>query len=137
MARITRGAFLSDRQGRRFSDVVNDPRLDFDEWLKFLNSPARQQRLMDSEQDHGRPALAGIIKELENDDAFRDFLSKHDAHTTRRGRQAIGVLVRMIMEAEGWEKTWTKGSLGTRAKVAPRSTTPGAYRNRSGLSLWF
>jgi hypothetical protein len=48
-------------------------------------------------------------------------------------RQAIGVLVRMIMERRGWKKSGRKGSLGVR--VTP---TPGmSSHNSGGLALWF
>jgi hypothetical protein len=47
------------------------------------------------------------------------------------------VIVRILMEKRGWEKTGRKGSLGQRASVRPRTTTPGAYHNTSGLSWWF
>jgi hypothetical protein len=52
-------------------------------------------------------------------------------------RQAIGVVVRMIMEHLGWKKTGRKGSLGVRAPVSPRTATPGAYHNTGGLAFWF
>ena len=50
-----------------------------------------------------------------------------------RLRQAIGVLVRIIMEQRGWRKTGTKGSLGVRAAEAAR--TPA--HNTGGVGFWF
>lgn len=135
--KLSEGDFLADTQGRRFADVVNDPAVDFGAWLDFFNDPVRQQRMLDSERDHDRPALAGVVKELEARPAFKDYLSQRDAHKTRRGRQAIGVIVRMIMEGLGWHKTGRKGSLGTRERVKPGTRTPGAYKNKSGVSKWF
>ena len=134
---LTLGDFLSDRQGARFSDVVNDPRVSFQAWLDFFNNPARQQRMMDSELDHQRPALAGVVRDLEHLDVFDSYLAGHDAHTTQRGRQAIGVIVRLEMEGLGWQKTGRKGSLGQRIRTQPGTRTPGAYINTSGLSRWF
>ena len=49
----------------------------------------------------------------------------------------IGVVVRIIMEKNGWRTTGRKGSLGVRAKVLSRTTTVGAYHNVGGLALWF
>jgi hypothetical protein len=48
-------------------------------------------------------------------------------------RQAVGVLVRMIMEARGWRKTGRKGSLGVRA---PKDRTQPKH-NTGGLAFWF
>ncbi|MFH1865320.1 MAG: hypothetical protein ABIK85_05495 [Candidatus Eisenbacteria bacterium] len=129
--------FLSDRQGSRFIDVTKDPRLDFQEVLDFFNESRRQIRLEDSEKHHDRPALAGVVRELENTEPFRSFFQRHDGHTTRRVRQAIGVVVRMLMEKRGWRKTGRKGSLGQRASVRPRTGATVAYHNTSGLSWWF
>ena len=137
MARLTESGFLSDKQGSKFTDVVGDPRLDFQALLDFFNDRARQVRMEDSEKHHDRPALAGVVRELENTEPFRSFFPRHDGHTTRRTRQAIGVVVRMVMEKRGWTKTGRKGSLGQRAQVRPRTTSPGAYCNTSGLSWWF
>jgi hypothetical protein len=135
---ITLVEFQADRQGCRFTDVVGDGRLTFQCWLDFFNDPVRQQRLADSEIDHLRPALAGVIRELENHPDFQPLLTGYDAHTTERARQCIGVIVRIIMEKLGWAKAGRKGALGHRVPVRPRTTTPGAYRNRRGsLSRWF
>src|SRR4029077_7802476 len=48
-------------------------------------------------------------------------------------RQAIGVLIRMIMEGRGWKKTGKKGSLGVRSS---RSTEMPSHNN-GGLAFWF
>jgi hypothetical protein len=127
--------FESHRQGRRFPDVVGDARIDFRRWVAFFADPARQQRLCDAEVDHLRPALAGVIRELENHPDFGPFLSGHDAQTTKRARQAIGVLTGVVMEKLGWSRAGRKGALGHRAARAPAEA--GGYRNRRGsLSRW-
>ncbi|MCC6445828.1 MAG: hypothetical protein IT210_20535 [Armatimonadetes bacterium] len=137
MVVLTIPNFRSDPQGARFADVVQDKRINFQHWLDFFNDPIRQLRMEDSETHHDRPALAGVIRELEQHPHFKPYLENNDAHTTQRGRQAIGVIVRMIMLGLGWRKTGRKGSLGQRATVPPGTTTPGAYHNASGLSQWF
>lgn len=135
---LRREDFLADRQGARYADILHDRRVDLDAWLAFFSDPVRQQRMMDSEIHHDRPALAGVIRELEHHPAFASFLADHDAHSTLRGRQAIGIIVRIVMERLGWRKTGRKGSLGQRAPVAAHSAAPGAYHNVPGsLSRWF
>ena len=130
---ITRAEFLEDRQGRTFADVLNDPEQPFDAALKFFNDPDRQRRMEESEIHHDRAPMAGVIRELESQPAINQFLSTQHARRNQRLRQAIGVLVRVIMERRGWRKTGKKGSLGVRSAMAPG--TP--RHNTGGLAFWF
>jgi hypothetical protein len=134
---ITRHDFLQDRQGRTFADVLNDLEQPFDEVLGFFNDEGRQRRMEESEIHHDRSPLAGVVRELESQPAIDGFLSSKHPRRTKRLRQAVGVVVRMIMERLGWRKTGKKGSLGVRATVSPRTETPGAYHNTGGLAFWF
>jgi hypothetical protein len=134
---ITRQDFEQDRQGRTFADVLNDPELPFDDVIAFFNEEARQHRMEDSEIHHDRPPLAGVVRELESQTSIDGFLSSQHPQRTKRLRQAVGVVVRMIMERRGWKKTGKKGSLGVRAKVLRGATAPGAYHNTGGLAFWF
>ena len=135
--RITRKRFVEDRQGRTFSDVVDDSAQPFDEVLAFFNDLDRQQRMEESETHHDRPALAGVVRELEAQPAIDRFLASEHPRRPKRLRQAVGVVVRIIMEQRGWRKTGKKGSLGVRASVAKGTATPGAYHNTGGLAFWF
>jgi len=133
---IGRDEFLEDRQGRTFADVLSDPSRVFDQVLDFFSSEDRQRRLEESETHHDRPALAGVVRELESLPAVDCFLASQHPQRSKRLRQAVGVLVRLIMERRGWRKTGKKGSLGVRAALSSAST-PGAYHNTGGLALWF
>ena len=93
----------------------------------------RQRRMEESELHHDRSPLAGVVRELEAQPTIDQFLSGVHARRSTRLRQAIGVLVRMIMEHRGWQKTGRKGSLGVRAAEATR--TPA--HNTGGLAFWF
>jgi hypothetical protein len=130
---ITRTEFLEDRQGRTFADVMNDPDQPFDEVLKFFNDPSRQRRMEESETHHDRAPMAGVVRELESRPAINEVLATRHPRCNQRLRQAIGVLVRMIMERRGWRKTGKKGSLGVRSAAAPG--TP--RHNTGGLAFWF
>jgi hypothetical protein len=134
---ITRQDFLQDRQGRTFADVLNDAEQPFDVVLDFFNNEDRQRRMQESEIHHDRAPLAGVVRELESQPQIDEFLSSKHPRRTKRLRQAIGVVVRIVMEGLGWKKTGKKGSLGVRARVAPRTPTPGAYHNTGGLAFWF
>jgi hypothetical protein len=135
--RVTRKKFSEDPQGRRFADVLDDPEQPFDEVLAFFNNPERQRRMEDAEIHHDRPALAGVVRELESLPAVDRFLASQDPRRTKRLRQAVGVVVRMVMQQRGWTKTGKKGSLGVRAPFAKGTRTPGVYHNTGGLAFWF
>lgn len=132
-ARVTKNDFLEDRQGKTFADVVNDPERPFDIVLEFFNDTDRQRRMEESELHHDRAPLAGVVRELESQPAVDHILAGVHARRNTRLRQAVGVLVRMIMERRGWRKTGRKGSLGVRAVRAVR--TPA--HNTGGLAFWF
>ena len=131
--RVRREDFLEDRQGKTFADVLQDSDQPFDKVLDFFNHADRQRRMEESELHHDRSPLAGVVRELESQPAIDLFLAGVHPRRTVRFRQAIGVLVRMIMEQRGWRKTGKKGSLGVRAAAAPRI----ANHNSGGLAFWF
>lgn len=132
-AQITKKDFLNDRQGVKFADVANDPDQPFDCVLAFFNNADRQRRMEESELHHDRAPLAGVVRELESQPVIDQFLTGIHARRSTRLRQAIGVLVRMVMERRGWQKTGKKGSLGVRAVKA--KGTPA--HNSGGLAFWF
>jgi hypothetical protein len=133
---VTRSQFLQDRQGRTFADVFNDPDQPLDQVLAFFSDADRQRRMEESELHHNRPPLAGVVRELESLPDIDRFLASQAPRRTKRLRQAVGVVVRMIMELRGWRGTGKKGSLGVRlAKDSPASST-GAH-NTGGLAFWF
>jgi hypothetical protein len=130
---ITREQFLLDRHGKTFADVLNDQGIPFGEVLAFFNDAHRQQRMEDAEIHHDRAPLAGVVRELEAEPVLRRSFATLDRRRSMRLRQAIGVLVRLIMERRGWRTTGRKGSLG----VPGRSDSPTPDHNSGGLSLWF
>ena len=130
---ITRDMFLEDNQGRRFSDVVNDPDQPFDAVLELFNDPNRQRRMEESEIHHDRPPLSGVVRELESHPAIDRSLADVHSHRSKRLRQAVGVVVRMIMQARGWRKTGRKGSLGVRDTKKGKALN----HNTGGLAFWF
>ena len=134
MTRITKKQFLADSQGRTFVDVADGPEQPFNVVLKFFSSADRQRRMEDSEIHHDRPPLAGVVRELEAEPAVNQFLSEIHVTQSKRLRQAIGVVVRMIMERRGWKKSGRKGSLGVRA---PKTSVRSPRHNSGGLAFWF
>ncbi|NIR48772.1 hypothetical protein GWN15_10465 [candidate division KSB1 bacterium] len=130
---ITKDNFFKDPQGRTFSDVADDPDQPFEAILDFFNNEIRQCRMEDSEIHHDRPPLAGVVRELESHPAIDQALAETRNQKSKRLRQAIGVVVRMIMEARGWQKTGRKGSLGVRKS---KDSVELGF-NAGGLAFWF
>ena len=83
-----------------------------------------------------RPSLA-LCASSSALEAVDRFLGTQHPRRTKRLRQVVGVVVRMLMERRGWQKTGRKGSLGVRAKIAGRRSRPGSYHNTGGLAFWF
>ena len=133
---ISREQFLQDRQGRTFADVLKDPEQPFDQVVAFFNDRDRQRRMEESELHHNRPPLAGVVRELESQPEIDQFLASKSPRRTKRLRQAVGVVVRMIMELRGWRGTGKKGSLGVRVAKDLPATEAGAH-NTGGLAFWF
>ena len=100
-------------------------------------SDPRAAGMEDAETHHDRAALSGVVRELEAQPAVDQFLASKDPRRTKRLRQAVGVVVRIIMEQRGWRNTGKKGSLGVRANVVRGTKAPGAYHNTGGLAFWF
>lgn len=132
-ATVSRADFAADRQGRTFSDVLNDPAQPFDDVLAFFSDSNRQRRMEESEIHHDRAPLAGVIRELEAEPAIDAYFAAAPSVETKRFRQAIGVLVRIVMERRGWKKTGRKGSMGVRAAASAGQLS----YNTGGLAFWF
>ena len=64
---------------------------------------------------HDLAPLAGMIRELAAEPAIDAYFAAAPSVETKRFRQAIGVLLRIVMERRGWRKTGRKGSTGVRA----------------------
>ena len=130
---ITREKFLEDLQGRTFSDVAKDPEQPFDAVLDFFNDDNRQRRMEEAEIHHDRPPLAGVVRELESHPAIDRSLADTHTQRSKRLRQAVGVVVRIIMQSRGWQKAGRKGSLGVRDGKFPTESN----HNTGGLAFWF
>ena len=100
---VTRQEFLKDRQGKRLSDVLNDPEQPFDALLDFFNREEPQRRMEDSETYDKKAPVAAVVRDLEALPDVQTFLSAGDPQRKKRFEQTFAVVVRMIMERLGWE----------------------------------
>ena len=133
----SRRSVSMDRRGRTFADVLHDAKQPFDLVITFFNHESRQRRMEESETHHDRPPFAGVVRELDSQPAIDQFLATQDDRRAKRFRQAIGVVVRMIMERRGRQKTGPKGSLGVCVTEEVPFSTAGRCRNTGGLAMWF
>lgn len=132
--KITREVFCEDSQGRTFADVLNDSDQPLNAVFTFFNDPDRQRRMEESETHHDRSPLAGVVRELEAEPGINAFLADVHANRSKRLRQCVGVIVRIIMQGRGWKKTGRQGSLGVRAA---KTDAPSPAHNTGGLAFWF
>lgn len=110
--------FHADPHAMRYSDVLHTEtaRRALNEFVEFFESPDIVRRMVESEVHHDRPALAGVVKELEMliqkqiAEAIK-FGDLAKGPTAMRRNQMIGVIVRVVMKSNGWEPTGKKGSL--------------------------
>ena len=130
---VTRHAFLQDRQGRTLADVLKDPAQPFDEMLAFFNDKNRQLRMEGPGTYHDRTPLVGIVREFEAQPLIDSFLSSKHPRRTKRFRQAVGVLVSMIVELLRWQKTGKEDSSGVRTTLPPRTATPACPEGQCGI----
>ena len=103
IAHITRRDFLRDRQGREFSDVLENGDLPFDAILALFNRSDQQHRMEESETVHRRAPITAIVQDIESLPAVQRFLAASDPQRKHRFEQSITILVRMTMERLGWQ----------------------------------
>jgi hypothetical protein len=108
---ITRHNSLQDRQGRTIADVLNQPEQPFDTVLDFSICEGRERRMQESEIRHDRAPLAEVVREPESQSPIDDALSSNHPQSTKRLRQAMGVVARLGMEHHGWKETGKTSSL--------------------------
>lgn len=97
---MTYEEFIADKTGVHYIELAKDQA--FLKFLDFINLPERRRRMAESVIDHDRPPLAGIIKDLELQSWFRDYMENHTPKEQLRFKQGIGVVVRMVMESYGF-----------------------------------
>lgn len=110
---VTVNDILNDRHAATYAPALEHRWQARDALLTILNDPANE-RCLTLAEELGRPALAGVVRRIENDPAIAAVLDEDAAG--HRFRQAVGVLVRLRMNELGWNTTGTKGTLPNAAK---------------------
>lgn len=123
--------FLADAHAAKYRDVVENHPDAFARVLAILNDPYQQEQLVAAET-FGRPALAGVVRAIEGDEIVAACLG---SPASLRFRQAVGVAVRLAMEALGWSTTGRKGSVrgATHFRRAERYAPPAPTSSRAAI----
>lgn len=115
----TKDDFGEDRQGKRFQDIAS--MRGFEAVFRFFDDHERRERMWDSEFWHERPAFAGVVKEFENDLEIADFYLRLTPKQAIRFRQAVGVVIKVVMRRAGMGPTGKRGSLAALSDWFKRS----------------
>jgi hypothetical protein len=105
---LTIDDFLCDAHAARYQGEFDTHPTATRHLLAVLNDPASADALEQAER-HGRPALSGIVAQLEGDPAILDVLASGAAG--HRFRQTVGVAVKLKMRTLGWATTGRKGTV--------------------------
>lgn len=105
---------------------------------EFFERPDIVRRMIESEKHHDRPALAGIVIDLESLIVEQSMAGIERGEmqgwpSPTRRNQLIGVIIRIVMEAEGWKPTGKKGSLVGISKMFKRSERYAPVAAKTGL----
>jgi hypothetical protein len=126
---IARHDSLQDRQSSAFADVLNDSGRPSDAVIDLSICEGRQRRVQESEIYHDRTPLAEVVQEPESRSPVDDSLSSYHPQSTKRLRQALGVVARMSMEHHGWKETGKGSSLWVFERRCPHLRDRAEGRN--------
>ena len=88
--------------------MLTDFNQPFDTVFDFSICEGRQRRVQESEIHHDR---AEAVREPESQAPIDDSFSSNHPQSTKRLRQAMGVVAQMSLEHHGWKKTGKRSSL--------------------------
>lgn len=111
--KITQAKVLAHKQGVLFTQTLLDNEKMFAKIFAFLSQSAIQLRMQDAEIHHNRPALSGMVWELERIPEVKAFFENNPPKDTLRFRQCMGVITKIVMQDLGWKRTGTKAAVGT------------------------
>ena len=115
---ITIRDFEQDKRGRRYQDVLERPidRAALEAALAVMSRADALRRMQESEIIQDRPALAGLVLEIEGRPEFVKAFSTERPRETNRLKMAVGCAAKIVMERAHWKKTGRKGFLRAIAK---------------------
>src|ERR1017187_3364094 len=101
---ITIRDFEKDEQGRRYRDVLDRPidRAALEAALAVMSRADALRRMQESETIQDRPALAGLVREIEGRPEFVRAFSPARPRETNRLKMAVGCAAKIVMERAHW-----------------------------------
>lgn len=103
------GEFISDPHGTWFYDL--GPTVEY--LVEFFGERHRLRRMKEAEVHHDRPAIAGVVLELEADQKIRSWVaSATKAPAFHRRLQCLGAVVGFLMRRSGWRPSGRKTTVG-------------------------
>jgi hypothetical protein len=120
---------LADSHGARYATTANHPALGaaLQAAIEEIDKTEARQRMVDAVDRYGLPALAAVVREIEQRPEFIAAATRRskDDPQLQRLKQAVGVAVKLVMAEEGWSPALTpdgrqdQGRLDT-LRVKPR-----------------
>ena len=102
-----------DVQIRRFEDVLSGAPAAVGDVVAVIGATDARQRMIDAVERHRRPALAGVVTDIETLSSVKRLFTVYGVESTfaRRFKMFVGAVVRVVMAVCGYATTGSKGSM--------------------------
>lgn len=102
---------LADPHGARYATTASHPILGvaLQAAIEEIDRPEARDRMVDAVDRYGMPALAAVVREIEQRPEFIAAAARrsNDDPQLQRLKQAVGVAVKLVMAEEGWRPALT------------------------------
>ena len=102
---------LADSHGARYATTARHPLLGaaLQAAIEEINRSEARRRMVDAVDRYGLPALAAVVREIEQRPEFIAGAARRQKGDSqlRRLKQAVGVAVKLAMAEEGWSPALT------------------------------
>ncbi len=104
-------SLLADPHGARYTSTANHPSLGaaLQAAIDEINRPEARRRMVEAVDRYDLPALAAVVREIENNRAFAAVACRRAKNDRQfhRLKQAVGVAVKLAMAEQGWVPSLT------------------------------
>ena len=131
---------LADSHGARYASTANHILLGaaLRAAIAEINKPEARRRMVEAVDRYGLPALAAVVREIEQNPTFIAGAAKRAKADSqlRRLKQAVGVAVKLAMAEEGWSPALTSDGRQDQGRLDNLRTKPRWFTTarRYGLS---
>jgi hypothetical protein len=136
LVKITKEEFFAHKPGVLFKDLERESPEVVTNAFHFLNDCKRQDKLECFVVYKTKlTALAGVVRELEQEEWFISFVQNSIIIKRNRLKQLIGLMIKQIMKQRGFETTGKKGLFTKPTLLETYDLTD--VNNVKKLSIWF